>query len=334
VAKASTVIVFVLIILAFLLPIVIGEWTYVMHILIIILIFATFGQTWNMLAGFAGQLSLGQHLFFGIGAYTFALIIYYVDWFKTNPWPALFLGGLLSMLIGLPIGIICFRLRGAYFALSTLAASEVMRLIILNAQFTFAGQGVVIPSPPTVQLGIFTIDFRSKIPYYYIALIIMLAVFYLVNLINRSRIGFKLLTIREDEDTAATLGISPFKMKVFALIVSTSLAGITGALYAQYISYIDALTDPGGVLAPWTGLDAILISLIGGIGTVLGPIFGAIIRMGLGELLRVIFGWATGIDLLTFGLLLMFIVLFLRKGIWGFVKERMQARRRAKVGIT
>lgn len=226
----------------------------------------------------------------------------------------------MSMLIGLPIGAICFRLRGPYFALATLAASEVIRLIILNTEFTLAGRGVVIPPPSAVQLGPLSISFRSKIPYYYISLTMMLIVFLVTYLVVRSRLGFKLLAIREDEETAATLGISPFRTKLFALTISVFFAGILGALYGQYMTYIDALTDPGGVLAPWTGLDAILISLIGGMGTIAGPIIGATIRMGLGETLRVIFGWRAGVDLLIFGLLLISIVLFFRKGIWGFIR--------------
>lgn len=330
--KTSTFIIVVLVIFAFLLPIFMGSQTYIMHILVVILIYATLGQTWNILAGFAGQVSLGHNAFFGVGAYTLGLLVYYLDSFKASPWPALFVGGFLSLLVGLGIGAVCFRLRGAYFALSTLAASEVVRLIILNSDFTLGGLGIVIPAPPTIQLGIFAIDFRTKTPYYYISLIIMLVVFYVTQALVKSRFGFKLLTIREDEDAASTIGVSPFTMKLLAISISTFIAGILGALYAVYISYIDATPDPGGVLSPMTGLDAILVGLIGGIGTVLGPLIGAIIRIGLGELLRVYFGRVAGADLLTFGLILVLCIMFLRKGIWGSVMERIRLRRRSVVG--
>lgn len=326
-AKTSIALTLALIVILFLFPVIIGEQTYILHIFILIFIFSAFGQSWNLLAGFAGQVSLGHQTFFGVGAYTLGLFIYYYDFFKANPWSALILGGSISVLVGLPIGAICFRLRGPYFALATLAVSEVMRLIILNSEFTLAGRGVIIPTPPAAQFGILTVDFRSKIPYYYISLIVMLMVFCITYLIVKSQLGFKLLTIKGDEETAATLGISPFRAKLFALSVSAFFAGVVGALYAQYMAYIDALTDPGGVLAPWTGLDAILVSLIGGIGTITGPIIGSIIRIGLGEFLRVIFGWRAGIDLLVFGLVLMLIVLFFRKGIWGFMRSRIQAKR-------
>lgn len=322
----STVAILILTCLAFLMPIFIGHQSYIMHILVIMLIFASFGQCWNLLAGFAGQPSLGQNLFFGLGAYTSALLIYYIDFFKANPWPTLIIGGFISLIVGAFLGAVCFRLRGAYFALATLAAAEVVRLIILNWDLTLAGLGVMIPVPPKIELMGFIIDFRSKVPYYYISLIITLATFYVTHIITKSRVGFKLLTIREDEDAASTLGVNPFRLKLFAMAVSSIICGMLGALYAPFISYVDASADPGGVLSSSMGVDAVIIGMLGGMGTVLGPLIGGIIRIGLGEILRITFGWGAGMDQLLFGVILVLCITSLRGGIWGTLRKFMSGR--------
>jgi branched-chain amino acid transport system permease protein len=148
---------------------------------------------------------------------------------------------------------------------------------------------------------------------------------------TKSHIGFKLLTIREDEEVALSLGINTFKLKLFVVTMSSIVCGILGGLYAQYISYVDASSEPGGVLSMSTGFDAILIVLVGGMNTIWGPLIGAIIRIGLGELLRVTFGWSAGIDLAIFGALLTLCILFLRQGIYGFIKERMTRTRRLRL---
>jgi branched-chain amino acid transport system permease protein len=289
-------------------------------------IFASFGQCWNLLAGFAGQPSLGQNLFFGLGAYTSALLVYYFEFFKANPWPTLFIGGFVSLVLGVSLGTICFRLRGAYFALATLAAAEIARLIILNWDLTLAGLGVMIPVPPKIEFMGFAIDFRSKVPYYYISLIIMLVTFYLTHITTKSRFGFKLLTIREDEDAASTLGVNPFRLKLFAMVISSAICGILGALYAPFISYVDASGDPGGVLSSSMGLDAVIVGILGGMGTVLGPLIGGIIRIGLGEILRITFGWGAGMDQLVFGVIFVLCIISLRGGIWGTVRKFTSGR--------
>lgn len=318
-------IILLLLLIAILLPIFIGEQTYIMHILIIIFIFASVVQSWNILSGFAGQISLGHNVFFGIGAYTLALLVYYTKFFKANPWPALILGGIISVIIaGLPIGAICFRLRGIYFVFATLASSEIIRLIVLNTEFTLGGLGVIIPVPPKVQVGGFLIDFRSKIPYYYMALVLMLITFLVTYLIMKSSIGFKLLLIREDEDTAASVGVNSFLLKLFAMSISSFFAGVAGALYAQYISYIDPSPEPGGVLATLTGLDVIITGMLGGMGTIMGPLIGSLIRYPLGEFLRVSFGFSAGVDLLIFGVVLIVVILLCPGGIWKYISGKFQ----------
>jgi branched-chain amino acid transport system permease protein len=289
---------------------------YFLHVLILIFVFATLGTAWNLLAGYGGQISLGHNVFFGIGAYTSALLIYY---FQLNHWHTLLFSGIFATLIAIPL-IVCFRLRGAYFALATLAFAEIVRLSIMNSEFTRGAAGVTIPIPSPIHIGNLVIDFTSKIPFYYFSLLIFslttLFIYFLVN----SKFGLKLLAIRENEDTAQACGIHVFKLKTFALLISAFFAGIIGGFYANYISYIDPSAEVGGVLSPYLGLDAILVSLMGGLGMLAGPFVGSIIKVGGSEILRVVFGFIKGLDILVFGGILVLIVLFAPKGILGHLR--------------
>jgi len=309
-----------LIIAAILTPIPVATQTYLIQVLVLILIFATLAQSWNLLAGYAGQPSIGHATFFGSGAYTLALLTLYVDFFRYNPWPALLIGGFFSSVVGLAVGALCFRLRGPYFALATLAITEVVRLIVANTDFTRGALGISIPTPPKVETPLFTIDFVEKLPYFYIALALLLVSTYVVYAISRSRYGLMLQSIKDDDDAAASLGVNAFRLKMMAIFISDFMAGVAGALYAVFISYIDPSLDPGGVLTPFTSIDPVLMTIVGGVGTVIGPIIGAAIRIGLGEYLRVIFGWKAGMDLVVFGLIFMVIFFVARRGIWGLVK--------------
>ncbi len=305
-------------------PYFIVSQTYLLHLLVLVFIFATLAQSWNLLAGYVGQPSLGHALFFGMGGYTLGLLTLYIEYFKNNPWPALILGGFVGALLGLAIGAMCFRLRGPYFALATLAATEVVRLIVMNSEFTLGARGIVIRLPPSISTPFFVIDFSEKLPYYYISFITMIASFYVVNILSKSRYGLLLQSIREDEDAAMTLGVNAFKLKILAMFISSFIAGVAGALYAVYVGYIDPSMDPGGVLTLFTSIEPVLISIIGGVGTIIGPLIGSIIRVVVGEYLRVSFGWRAGMDLIVFGALFMLIFFLSRKGIWGIVKTRIK----------
>jgi branched-chain amino acid transport system permease protein len=309
-----------LIIAAVLAPMSIAGQTYLVQVLVLILIFATLAQAWNLLAGYTGQPSLGHATFFGSGAYTLALLTFYVGFFRYNPWPAIFIGGFIASIVGLAVGALCFRLRGPYFALATLAITEVIRLIVANTDFTQGALGVVVPTPPKVETPLFTIDFTEKLPYYYIALAIMLVSTYVVYAISKSRYGLMLQSIRDDEDATVSLGVNTFRLKMMAIFISAFMAGAAGALYAVFISYIDPSLDPGGVLTLFTSIDPILMTIIGGVGTIIGPIIGAAIKVGLGEYLRVTFGWKAGLDLVVFGAIFIAIFFVARRGIWGVVK--------------
>mgnify|MGYP000148856067 CR=1 FL=1 len=322
----TTILLIILTIIALIAPLPIAAQTYLLHIIVLIFLFAVLAQCWNLLAGFAGQPSLGHALFFGMGAYTTGLLTLHTEYFKINPWPSLILGGFVGALLGVAIGAICFRLRGPYFALATLAATEVARLIVMNSDFTNGAIGITIRVPPPISTPFFTIDFTEKLPYYYITLIIMIVSFYVVYALTRSRYGLLLRSIRDDEDAAMTLGVNAFRLKLFTMFISGFMAGVIGSLYAIYISYIDPAMDPGGVLTLFTSIEPVLITIIGGAATIIGPFMGSVIRVGVGEYLRVLFGWRAGMDLIFFGLMFLIFFFLARQGIWGVIRSRLKIK--------
>jgi len=319
----KTIITVALLIIALIAPLPIAAQTYLLHIIVLIFLFSALAQSWNLLAGYAGQPSLGHALFFGMGAYTTGLLTLHTEYFKINPWPSLILGGFVGALLGIAIGAVCFRLRGPYFALATLAATEVARLLVMNSDFTNGAIGITIRVPPPISTPFFTINFTEKLPYYYFSLIIVIVSFYVVYVLSKSRYGLLLRSIKDDEDAAMTLGVNAFRLKLFTMFISGFIAGVIGALYAIYISYIDPSLEPGGVLTLFTSIEPVLITIIGGAATIIGPFIGSVIRIGVGEYLRVLFGWRAGMDLIFFGLIFLIIFFLARKGIWGVIKSRI-----------
>ncbi|MEM2273043.1 MAG: branched-chain amino acid ABC transporter permease [Candidatus Bathyarchaeia archaeon] len=310
------------ILLGLVIPVFIQEQSYILHLFVLTFLFALFAQSWNILMGFAGQASLGQALFFGMGSYSVGLLVLHLPhYFKSSLiWSGIIIGGAIALLVGLAIGIITLRIRGPYFALTTIASLEIVRLIFLYTEnFTQGGYGIVIPHPPQVTTPFFTIDFIEKIPHYYITFFMLLASCIVVSMLSKSKYGLLFLSIKEDEDAAASLGVNSFKVRLLAMAVSGFIAGIAGAYYAIYVGFIDPNFEPGGVLTLFTSVDAVIMCLIGGIGTALGPLIGALVKVMLGEYLRIAFGWRSGIDLIIFGVLLIIFYLFVPKGIWGSI---------------
>lgn len=294
---------------------------YLLHILILAMIYAVFGQSWNILAGYAGQISLGHEVLLGTGAYASALLVYF---YHMDPWLTLIASAAMAIAIGMALGAVTFKLRGFYFALATLAFAEMVRLIILAwSGVTRGAEGVPVPVPQPVNMLGFIIDFKSKFSWYYITLVFMIIAFYLTYKLTRSKYGLLFRSVREDEDAAASLGVNTFKLKMLAMLVSAAFAGIAGGLYANYMGYIDPAWEAGGVLSPFTGLDALVIGIVGGMGTVIGPIIGSLVRVGLGEYLRAYIGVAAGFDIFTFGAIVVAVVLVLPTGIWGYIDEKL-----------
>ena len=299
----------VVFILLALLPLVIHN-DYYLNILTICLIYAALASTWNLMVGYAGILSFGHQAFYGLGAYFSAIITIHSG---ISPWLGLPLGGLFAALLSLAIGIPCLRLRIApYVAIATLAFSEILLVVCKNwVSLTRGEMGLSgIPSLTGFSLGNFlTVNFGggSKVPNYYVMLgiyvLAMLAMYWLMN----SRVGLALKSLREDQDAAASLGVDVTRYKLIAFLVSSFFAGVTGAFYAHYLSIL----APDSVFSVGEMVEVVAITLVGGIGTFLGPTLGAFtLIVGL-ELLRGLEDYR----FMIYGAMLVIVVLLLPNGL-------------------
>ena len=264
-----------------------------LHVFILMFFFAYMNQAWNIVGGFAGQLSLGHAAFFGIGAYVST--IGYVH-FGLTPWVGMILAGAFTALVGAGVGLVSFHygLKGPFFALVTVAFAEITRLVLLHWEYVGAANGILLPFSPDPTIWEF--QFMEKEPYYYIALVMMLLSIGLVSWIARSRFGYYLHAIRQDEDAAEAVGVPTKRCKIQAIALSAALAGMGGTFYAQYTQYI----VPDDMVVGRVSVEILLGAVIGGAGTVMGPIIGAFILIPLGEATRVIFeGGGTSTSLST-----------------------------------
>ncbi len=228
-----------------------------------------------------------------------------------SPWYGIVLAGIVAALIAVPIGLICFRLRGPYFALSTLAVAEIIRLVALNWESLTNGPvGLLITTLPPVSFAGNPINWESKIPFYYIAAIIAAVALAVTWMLARSRLGAYVLAISEDIDSAEALGINTVQARVSALALSAFLAGAAGGFYAMYFRYI----DPDAVFSIALSVEMVFIPVVGGLTTVAGPLIGAIFLVTLGETFRTHFMWG---HLIFYGLFMMVAIRYMPEGIWG-----------------
>jgi branched-chain amino acid transport system permease protein len=291
---------------------------FFLHLAIMVLMWTVLGAAWNILGGFAGQVSFGHATFLGAGAYT-TMILYLK--LGLAPWYGIIAGGIVAALIALPIGFICFRLRGPYFSLSTLAVAEIVRLVALNWESLTAGPvGLLITTLPAVGFLGSPIDWESKTPFYYIALVIALAALLVTAVMSRTRMGAYLLAIREDLDSAEAIGINTVQVRVAALSLSALLTGIAGGFYAMYFRYI----DPDAVFSISLSVEMVFIAVVGGLTTVFGPFIGAIFLVTLGETFREHF--LVG-HLIFYGVFMMVAIRYMPEGIWGKLCRLMSLRR-------
>ncbi|MFZ2447976.1 MAG: branched-chain amino acid ABC transporter permease [Syntrophobacteraceae bacterium] len=288
-----------------LLPLVM-ESDYYRHLVILALMWVVIGVSWNLLAGYTGQVSFGHAIFFGVGAYAAGLCTTQLD---ISAWWGMLIGGPAAVVVGLVMGWICFRLRGPYFALATLALAEIARLVaIVWRDFTEGMQGILI-----IQ------TFRSKVPYYYLALGLAVICMVIVCKVLSSKWGYYFVAIREDQDAAEHLGISAFRYKSLSLVVSSFFTGIAGAFYMNYMGFI----DPEVVFSlHYISIMAILVAIIGGAGTMWGPAVGAFIMVMLQELFRSSFfgyapTWVSHAHAMAFGVLVILVIRFMANGVVG-----------------
>jgi len=294
----------------------------VLNFMVVALLIALVGQGWNILGGYGGQYSFGHAAFFGTAAYTTGILQLH---YGVNAWAGLVIGIAAGALVGAIIGSLSFRsgLRGSYFALVTLAFAEVLRIVASVAPITGAGVGTLVK----LDLRWETFQFQSRAPFYWIILAFVGISLLIVKRIEGSRFGAYLVAVRENEDAAKAIGIDVFRVKLAAMTLSAAITGAGGCFYAQYFLFLDA----GIAYGPWISIDALLAPIIGGLGTLYGPLLGALVVKTLGEATKHLIGDAPGLDLVIYGAVLILVVAYAPRGIVG-VLERYRgfwlARRR------
>ncbi len=295
-----------------------------LNFLIVTLMIALAGQGWNILGGYGGQYSFGHAVFFGTGAYVTAVLQVR---YGINAWLGFGAGIVAGAILGGIIGAITFRsgLRGSYFALVTLAFAEVLRILASVAPITGAGVGTLIK----LDLGAQALQFQSRAAFYWVVLTLVSVSLVVTRLIERSRFGAWLIAVRENEDAAKALGVDVRSVKTTAMIVSGAMTAAAGCFYAQYFLFIDS----GIAYGTWISIEALLTPIIGGVGTVFGPLLGALVVKSLGEGAKLVTGDVPGLDLIVYGGALVLVIWFTPRGlIGGFMQLRKRLKRRATSG--
>ncbi|MBC7469474.1 MAG: branched-chain amino acid ABC transporter permease [Ramlibacter sp.] len=264
-------------------------------------------QAWNILGGFGGQFSFGHALFFGTGAYVQAI----AQLQGLNPWLALPLALATSAAVGVFVGALSFRygLKGSYFALVTLAFAEVFRIAALSVAFTGAGVGLMVP----LRASAANMQFASRAGYVWLVLALVVVALLVTAWLRHSRFGAYLQAVRDNEDAARAVGVDPFRVKLAAIALSGALMGAGGAFYVQVFQYI----DPGIAYGPGTSVEALVAAIVGGMGTLWGPVLGALALHLLADVTRNLFGQLPGINMVIYGVVLVLIMMFLPRGVAG-----------------
>lgn len=280
-------------------------------------------QAWNILGGFGGQFSFGHALFFGTGAYIQAIAQLQGG---INAWVALGLAVVGAAAVGLFIGALSFRygLKGSYFALVTLAFAEVFRIVALSVPFTGGGVGLMLPlreAPSNLQ-------FATRAGYLWVVLGFVTAALMVTWWLRNGRFGAWLQAVRDNEDAARAVGVNPFRVKLGAIGISAAFMGAAGAFYVQVFQYI----DPGIAYGSATSIEALVGAIVGGVGTLWGPVLGAVVLHLLADLTRNLFGELPGINMVIYGTVLVLIVIFLPRGIAGLGLSVRQLWTSAKGG--
>lgn len=278
-----------------------------------VLLFAFIGVAWNLMGGYAKQLSLGHAAFFGLGAYTSTILLIR---FEISPWVGMLAGGVVAMLASLPIGALCFRLRGPYFAIATIATAQVLMLLFLKFRdFAWGAEGTTIPNLGDAPL---MMQFDGKFPYYYIALALLTIGLLITYAIERSWIGYYLVAVGEDEDAAEAVGVDALRMKRYIYLISAFLTALAGTFYVQYIYFI----DPNVAFSFNVSVEAALVSIVGGIGTLWGPVLGTVLLEPTSALLQSWLGGGRGgVQLTVYSLILIAVILYRPAGLIGVLTD-------------
>jgi branched-chain amino acid transport system permease protein len=282
-----------------------GVWlTFIMMALYASLL----AQSWNMLGGYGGQFSFGHALFFGTGAYVQAIAQSTLGW---NAWLALLGAVAAATCVAAFVGALTFRygLKGSYFALVTLAFAEVFRILAVSVDFTGGGVGLMLP----LRESFANMQFASRRGYIGLVLGFVVAAMLATSWLRHSRFGAQLQAVRDNEDAARAIGVDPWSVKLGAITLSAAFMGAGGAFYVQVFQYI----DPGLAFGPVSSVEALVAAIVGGMGTLWGPVLGAAVLHLLGELTRNLFGQLPGLNMIVYGSVLVLIVMFVPRGLSG-----------------
>ncbi len=298
------------VLVAFGLPLVITSPTY-LHIIVLMFFYAYLTTSWNMVGGFAGVLPLGHSVFIGIGAYTSTILSLQ---YGVSPWIGMMIGGILSVFVGVLIGLPTFKMRGAYFALATIAFAEGFRVMVENIDFigplnVNGPRGLQIPPQ---NYGFANFMFAGKEPYYYIILIMLIGVLALTWFISRSKLGYYLNAGGEEPEAAMALGVNVAKTKLAAMAISSFFTALAGTFYAQFSLFI----HPKSIISLDISFEIAFIALIGGRGSIAGPVLGALLLRPVSDFSRIYFGdILPGLHLVIYGVILILVMIFQPRGI-------------------
>jgi branched-chain amino acid transport system permease protein len=292
--------------------------SFAVDIFIRILLFSFIGVAWNLMGGYAKQLSLGHAAYFGLGAYTSTIM--QID-FNISPWIGMIAGGIVAMLASLPIGWLCFRLRGPYFTIATIATAQALMLVFLKFRdFAWGAEGTTIPNLGSSPL---MMQFETKASYYYVVFGLLVVGLLITYAIEKSWMGYYLVAIGEDEDAAEAIGVNAPRIKRDIYMISAFLTALAGTFYTQYIYFI----DPATAFSFSISIEAALVSIVGGIGTLWGPVIGTVLLETTSALLQSWLGSSTGgIQLTVYALILMAVILWRPTGLMGMLNEVLQRR--------
>lgn len=291
-----------------------------LNMVILVLMAAQLGVAWNMVGGYAGQVSLGHAAFVGLGAYTSTLLLIK---FGINPWFGVLAGGCVAALLSLGFGWSCFRLKGHYFAMATIAVAELVQIFFNEWEFGGMAVGLYVPMD---KQGWLWMNFATKLPYYWLALGLLLVTLAANFWVERSYLGYYFRAIKDEPDAARSVGINIARYKQVALSLSAFFSALGGSLYAQKELYI----DPNSVLSTALSIKMALVAILGGVGTLLGPVVGSVVLTSIEEFTRILFGGTgRGTDVVIYASLIIVIAVFYPTGLLGWVrsfKDRSQAR--------
>ena len=295
---------------------------YALHIFILLFIAVALGESWNVIGGFAGQYSVGHSAWYGLGAYGAFILLQRKG---IAPWFGVWAAVALSVIVALVVGWITFRLRGPYFVLASIAVAEIIRLLALNAKdLTNGAEGILASDLPPLKIGGTVItDWNSKTPYFYMGLAMAVFCIAVNYLVKRSKLGYYLQAIREDQDAAHSLGIPVTLAKNIALGISAACTALVGSFAAFYVGFI----EPNQVFGLDVSIQMVLTAIIGGIGTVAGPVLGAFVLVLISEALRASIAQA---HLLVYGILVILVILVMPDGFVGFIGQRLRRKAGAR----